>query len=238
LKKTKTLSTTYSRSKKQERWDYLDNLVHPSKKKGHIVTQEEWERRQKEAKAEQKQNPLLYYSNKIHGWVPDDEKSIEDMQEDYDANARIRGERLEKHRDRMYLWSLLARQKKRKLKITHADFLEENQKRRAEQEKKVDDTETWKREVDKEFDKKLVAERNTKYGKAEDFKSKTQWMKHIRSKIKALDDEIKEHVPERIPKGFVPQRSPQDMYITMISQVECECTVDGICDTCKLFNGL
>ena len=45
---------------KQEYWDDLDHIIHPSKRKGHIVTQEEWERRQKEAKTEQKQNPLLY----------------------------------------------------------------------------------------------------------------------------------------------------------------------------------
>jgi hypothetical protein len=54
---------------KQEYWDDLDHIIHPSKRKGHIVTQEEWERRQKEAKTEQKQNPPLYYSNIIHGWL-------------------------------------------------------------------------------------------------------------------------------------------------------------------------
>ena len=93
--------------KKQEYWDFLDHLLHPSKKKGHIVTQEEWERRQKNARKEHKENRLLYYSDLIHGRVPDHEKSIEDMQKDYDANARIRGELLEKEREITYLRNLL-----------------------------------------------------------------------------------------------------------------------------------
>jgi len=48
-----------------------------------------------------------YYSDLIHGRVPDHEKSIEDMQKDYDANARIRGELLEKEREITYLRNLL-----------------------------------------------------------------------------------------------------------------------------------
>lgn len=177
------------------------------------------------------------------------------------ANARIRGELLEKGREISYLRNLLSKQKTTKLKMTHADFLQEIRERKpvpkietkpnrpikrdflhkskwqARQEKELDDTEVWKREVDEEFDKKLVAERNAKFGTGEGM-TKTQWMKHIRNKIKEIEDEIKKQVPERTPdKGFVPQKSPQQMYIKMIAGVECECEADNICDTCKLFKG-
>jgi len=49
------------------------------------------------------------YNDKIRGVVPDDEKSIEDMQEEQDYSDRVRNERLEKHRDKLYLWSILDR---------------------------------------------------------------------------------------------------------------------------------
>ena len=190
--------------------------------------------------------------------MPNDEKSIEDMQEDYDANARIRGEWLEKGREETYLRNLLSKQKTTKAKMTHADFLQKMRERQttkpkttnpnrpvkrdylhksecqARQEKKVDDTEVWKREVREEFDKKLVAERNAKFGKPEDFKSKTQWEKHIRSKIKALVDEREERKKEMHSKPVF-EKSPQEMYIKAIEQIDCECEADSTCDTCKLF---
>lgn len=84
IEKDKDTSDHILEKAKQEYWDYKYCIVHPSKKSGHIVTQEEWERRQKEARKKHKENPLLYYSDKIHGWVPDYEKSLQDMQDDYD----------------------------------------------------------------------------------------------------------------------------------------------------------
>src|SRR5215831_119740 len=224
--------------KKQEYWNELDLTVHPSKRKGLIVTQEGWERRQKEAKTEQKQNPLLYYSNIIHGWVPDDEKSIEDMQEGYDANERIRGERIEKRREEDYLRNLLKKtiKSKEQLAIEREKAIEKAKKRGLRVEvffpelsKEVDNREAWQREVGEEFHKKCEAERDAKYGKGitkGEGITKTRRIKEIKKLIKALVDEREIDRP-------VFKKSPKEMLLMAIEQIDCECETDSICKPCN-----
>ena len=186
------------------------------------------------------------YNDKIRGVVPDDEKSIEDMQEDYDANARIMGERIEKRREENYLRNLLKKtiKSKEQLAIEREKAIEKAKKRGLrvevffpELERKVDNREAWQREVGEEFHKKCEAERDAKYGKGitkGEGITKTQRIEEIRKKIKVLVDERKERKREVDRPVF--EKSPKEMFLMAIEQIDCECETDSICETCKLLN--
>jgi hypothetical protein len=87
-----------------------------------------------------------------------------------------------------------------------------------------------------EFYKKHAAERDEKYGKGitrGEGIIKTQRIKEIREKIKTLVDEREERKRKMYSKPVF-EKSPQEMFIKAIEQIDCECEPDSICDTCKL----